>query len=62
MNIQEAIGELLKGNDLSTEAMQAVMRQIMTGDATPAQIGGFLIGLRIRNRRRRIGHVQYFDG
>lgn len=48
MKIQEAIGELLKGNNLSVDAMQAVMRQIMTGDATPAQIGGFLIGLRIK--------------
>lgn len=28
--------------------MTAVMRQIMTGDATPAQIGGFLIGLRMK--------------
>ncbi|MGB0866055.1 MAG: anthranilate phosphoribosyltransferase [Granulosicoccaceae bacterium] len=48
MKIQEAIAELLKGNNLSGDAMQAVMRQIMTGDATPAQIGGFLIGLRIK--------------
>ncbi len=48
MKIQEAISELLQGNDLSVAAMQAVMKQIMTGDATPAQIGGFLIGLRIK--------------
>lgn len=48
MKIQEAIGELLKGNDLNSAAMQAVMQQIMTGEATSAQIGGFLIGLRIK--------------
>jgi anthranilate phosphoribosyltransferase len=28
--------------------MEAVMRSIMTGQATPAQIGGFLIGLRMK--------------
>jgi len=48
MHIQEAIGELLKGNDLDSAGMQAVMKQIMTGEATAAQIGGFLIGLRIK--------------
>lgn len=48
MNIQQAIAELLQGRDLEAGAMQAVMRQIMTGEATPAQIGGFLIGLRIK--------------
>lgn len=48
MKIQEAIGELLKGNGLEAAAMQSVMKQIMTGEATPAQIGGFLIGLRIK--------------
>lgn len=48
MQIQAAIAELLKGHDLEASVMQAVMRQIMTGEATPAQIGGFLIGLRIK--------------
>lgn len=48
MKIQEAIGELLKGHDLNASSMRSVMKQIMTGEATPAQIGGFLIGLRIK--------------
>lgn len=48
MNIQQAIQALLKQRDLSAGEMVAVMRQIMTGEATPAQIGGFLIGLRMK--------------
>ena len=48
MNIQQAIGAVLEGNDLSVEEMQAVMQQIMTGEATDAQIGGFLVGLRMK--------------
>jgi anthranilate phosphoribosyltransferase len=48
MNIQEAIAALVDGDDLGSEEMQAVMRQIMGGEATPAQIGGFLVALRIK--------------
>ncbi|HEC05502.1 MAG TPA: anthranilate phosphoribosyltransferase [Thiolapillus brandeum] len=38
----------MEKQDLSAEEMTAVMRTIMTGGATPAQIGGFLIGLRMK--------------
>ena len=48
MNIQQAIAAMLERKDLSHGDMQAVMRSIMTGEATPAQIGGFLIGLRMK--------------
>lgn len=48
MNIQQATGELVEGRDLSSEAMTAVMRQIMTGGASDAQIGGFLVALRMK--------------
>lgn len=48
MNIQQAIQAVLDKRDLSKSDMVAVMRQIMTGEATPAQIGGFLIGLRMK--------------
>lgn len=48
MNIQQAINAVLEHKDLSRDAMHQVMQQIMTGEATPAQIGGFLIGLRIK--------------
>jgi anthranilate phosphoribosyltransferase len=48
MNIKQAIRQVVDGKDLDREAMQSVMTQIMSGEATPAQIGGFLIGLRVK--------------
>jgi anthranilate phosphoribosyltransferase len=48
MNIQQALGRVINRDDLNTEEMTAVMRQIMTGEATPAQIGGFLVALRMK--------------
>ena len=48
MDIQTAIRTVCERRDLSQEQMRAVMRIIMTGEATPAQIGGFLIGLRMK--------------
>jgi anthranilate phosphoribosyltransferase len=46
--IKEAIGELVKGNHLSREVMTKVMNQIMSGEATEAQIGSFLTALRLK--------------
>lgn len=48
MNMQEAIAAVIDRRDLSTAEMVSVMQLIMTGEATQAQIGGFLIGLRIK--------------
>jgi anthranilate phosphoribosyltransferase len=48
MKIQEAINTVIDDRDLTREQMQAVMKQIMTGECTDAQIGGFLIGLRCK--------------
>lgn len=48
MDIKAAIAELIDGQSLSIEQMVAVMRQIMTGEATDAQIAGFLVALRIK--------------
>jgi anthranilate phosphoribosyltransferase len=48
MDMQAAIRAVTEGQDLSSEAMQQVMRIIMTGEASDAQIGGFLIGLRMK--------------
>ena len=48
MEIQAAIQAVIEQRDLSRNEMQSVMRTIMTGEATQAQIGGFLIGLRMK--------------
>jgi len=48
MNMSQAINRVLQRQDLSAEDMTEVMRTIMTGGATDAQIGGFLIGLRMK--------------
>ena len=46
--IQRAISELMDGRDLSQEDAREVMNSIMAGEATPAQIGAFLVALRIK--------------
>ncbi|HZG35268.1 MAG TPA: anthranilate phosphoribosyltransferase [Gaiellaceae bacterium] len=46
--IQEALAGLLDGRDLSREEARVVMDEIMRGDATPAQIAGFLVALRAK--------------
>ena len=48
MDITTAIAAVIDGRDLSAEEMEMVMRSIMTGQSTPAQIGGFLVGLRMK--------------
>lgn len=48
MDMKAAIASLIKGASLSREDMVAVMRQMMTGGATPAQIAGFLVALRMK--------------
>jgi anthranilate phosphoribosyltransferase len=46
--IQAAIQTLLDGQDLGRDEAREVMGEIMAGQATPAQIGGFLIALRAK--------------
>ena len=48
MDMQSAIRAVTEGNNLTADEMHSVMRLIMTGEATQAQIGGFLIGLRMK--------------
>src|SRR5690606_12304684 len=49
MDITTALARVVDHIDLSTEEMQDVMRQIMTGQCTDAQIGGFLVALRMKS-------------
>ncbi|MBX2867425.1 MAG: anthranilate phosphoribosyltransferase [Acidiferrobacterales bacterium] len=48
MDLQSANRHLAAGNDLNRDQMQDVMRLIMHGEATPAQIGAFLTALTIK--------------
>jgi anthranilate phosphoribosyltransferase len=48
MDLQAAINHVIEGRDLSPQAMTKVMRGIMQGEATPAQMGGVLVGLRMK--------------
>jgi anthranilate phosphoribosyltransferase len=48
MKLSQAINAVLQHQDLNSSEMTEVMRTIMTGGATDAQIGGFLIGLRMK--------------
>jgi anthranilate phosphoribosyltransferase len=48
MDIRSALGRIAERQDLTTEQMAAVMRQIMSGGADDAQIGAFLMGMRLK--------------
>ena len=48
MNFQTALNEVINGGDLSDAAMRAVMQDMMSGKLTDAQIGGFLVALRMK--------------
>jgi anthranilate phosphoribosyltransferase len=49
MDIKEALNRVVNQLDLSTAEMQDVMRLIMTGQCTDAQIGAFLMGMRMKS-------------
>jgi anthranilate phosphoribosyltransferase len=46
--MQGAIARLLDGHDLTRDEAREAMNTIMSGEATPAQIGGFLVALRLK--------------
>jgi anthranilate phosphoribosyltransferase len=46
--IQQALQRLLDGHDLTRSETREVMGEIMAGEATPAQMGGFLVALRVK--------------
>ena len=46
--IKEAIAKVVKGIDLTEIEMEKAMDEVMTGTATPAQIGAFVTALRLK--------------
>src|ERR671935_629325 len=48
MNVQQALARLLDGHNLTRAEARAVMGDVMSGDATAAQIGGLLVALRLK--------------
>jgi len=48
MDITQALSKVVTRENLSTDEMKLVMQQIMTGQASDAQIGGFLVALRMK--------------
>ncbi|WP_455367167.1 anthranilate phosphoribosyltransferase [Kaarinaea lacus] len=48
MDMPSAIAAVIDKRDLTQDEMESVMRTIMTGEATQSQIGGFLVGLRMK--------------
>ncbi|MEX0604652.1 MAG: anthranilate phosphoribosyltransferase [Marinobacter sp.] len=49
MDMKEALNRIASNLDLSREEMKQVMGIVMSGEATDAQIGGFLMGLRLKS-------------
>jgi anthranilate phosphoribosyltransferase len=46
--MQATLARLLDGHDLTRDEAREAMNTIMSGEATPAQIGGFLVALRLK--------------
>jgi anthranilate phosphoribosyltransferase len=51
MDVKEALERVVAGADLSEAEMESVMVQVMEGNVTPAQLGGLLVGLRMKGER-----------
>ncbi len=56
--MQEAIAQLIEGRELSSEQATRCMNQMMDGMATPAQMGAFLVALRVKGET--VGEIQAF--
>jgi len=46
--IKEFISKVVRGEDLTEAEMEKAMDEIITGTATPAQIGAFITALRLK--------------
>ena len=48
MEIRQGIDKVVSGSNLTMEEASLVMRQIMLGETTPAQLGSFLTALSLK--------------
>lgn len=48
MSVKDALGKLVLGNDLTRDEARAAMRSLVAGEATPSQIAGFAVALRMK--------------
>ena len=55
ITVAEAIQRTVEHREVFHDEMLHVMRQIMRGELTPAQIAGFIIGLRVK--KETIGEI-----
>jgi anthranilate phosphoribosyltransferase len=51
MDLRTALGRLVNGQHLSETEMEGVMLDVMSGESTPAQIGAFLVALRMKGEQ-----------
>ncbi len=49
--LKETLTKLIKGRDITADEAEAAMTHIMTGEASEAEIGAFLVAMRIRGER-----------
>ena len=48
MSVRDALGKLVLGQDLTRQEAEAAMRSLIEGEATPSQIAGFAVALRMK--------------
>ena len=58
--LREAIAHVTAGGKLKTEEAAAAMEEIMTGVATPSQMGAFLMALRLRSGGETVEEILGF--